>query len=199
MSRDDLFKMLEEGIKNSLENGIDEITFAGNGEPTLHPDFLEIAKFMAQMRDEYCEDDQIVLLTNGTTLHKSQIKSAMDFIDTIAIKLDAGTDDLLNLIDSPLSPVHISELVEKIQSLSCSVTIQTMFIKGEKNGIRFDNTSEENILSWMNILQQLEPEEVMIYSVSRDTPLESIEAIPLEKLKEIARRVEDLGLKTLVV
>ena len=195
----DLFRKLEEGVKYSLESGLDAITFAGNGEPTLHPDFLEITQFTAQLRDKYCKNVQIVLLTNGTTLHKSKIKSAVGFIDTVAIKLDAGTEDLLNLIDQPLSTVRIDELVKKIQSLSCSVTIQTMFVRGEKNGDKFDNTSEENILSWLNILRQLDPKEVMIYSISRDTPLESIEAVPLEKLEEIAVRVEALGIETLVV
>ncbi len=199
VDKEELFKLLEERIKASLVDGIDAITFAGNGEPTLHPNFLEITKFLVEIRDKFCSNAQIVLLTNGTTLNKPQVIAAVNLIDTTAIKLDAGNEDLLNLIDNPLSPVELDDLEEKIQSLDHSVTIQTMFVKGVKDGVDFDNTTEENILPWLGILKRIQPKEVMIYSISRDTPLDSIEAIPLDKLREIASRVEEFGLNTLVV
>lgn len=193
-----LLKELEERLREGNSKELNAITYAGNGEPTLHPHFSHIAAKINDYRNEYAPQASIVLLTNGTTLHKTEVKKALKHIDQLVVKLDAGDDELLQLIDQPIGKFGISQLLRNLEETDHPVTIQSMFLRGTKEEHRFDNTSDTALKNWLGLLKQIKPELVMIYSIARDTPLESLEQISRDELELISKKVEAIGINTLV-
>ncbi len=194
----ELLARLEATLASAETPCLDVLTYAGNGEPTLHPYFEKIAEDIRILRDRHCPTAKIVLLTNGTTLHKLSVQRALRYIDSTVVKLDAGLDKLIQRIDHPLSPYKIEDLVAQIKLLPHKIIIQTMFLRGNIDGKSVDNTTEENISSWLNWLKEIQPKEVMLYSIARNTPVESLYKVPEATLHELAMRVRSLGIKTLV-
>lgn len=178
---------------------IDAITFAGNGEPTLHPQFLSITKFVIEQRDKYFPDAKIAVLTNGVTLKNKRIQEALKGVDKAIIKLDAGTEDFINKIDQPKRKLNLSKMIEEITSFDGEIIIQTMFLKGILNGETIDNSSGTELEHWLKLIQIINPVEVMLYSIDRDTPIDTLERVPKKILEQIAERIHDLGIKTQVV
>lgn len=195
---DSLFIELEKEISKRREHEIDAITYAGNGEPTLHPRFLSIAKKIKELRDQYSPKSKIVLLTNGTTLHKSSVQQAFKFIDDVLIKLDAGSNELIEQINKPLSQFGIDKLIANLKQLETSIKIQSMFLEGTVNGKDVSNTRQENLNLWLKWITQIEPKEVYIYSINRDTPVSTLYPVSNKKLEQIALKVRELGIKTIV-
>lgn len=193
-----ILKELEERLKQEDAKELDAVTYAGNGEPTLHPHFSEIAAAIDELRKRYVPQASIVLLTNGTTLHKNEVKKALSHIDQLVVKLDAGDDNLLQLIDQPIGKFGLTQLLRNLKETIHPVSIQSMFLRGTKDNIQFDNTTEDAVSRWLELVKQVKPEVVMIYSIARDTPLESLQQIPHDELKLISNKVEAIGLKTLV-
>lgn len=191
---DHLIDTLEARFFQQQDKQLDAITFAGNGEPTLHPRFGEIAEKIRKLRDHYYPGTKIVLLTNGTTLHKPQVRNALSQIDVIAVKLDAGTDQAIEEIDRPLSPVSTEKFIKRIQRLGRPVKIQTMFIKGMIDGNEFDNTKDEHLLPWLECIRKIQPIEVMLYSLDREAPLKSLEAVSRKSLEHIAEILKKEGI-----
>lgn len=189
---------LEQKLSSQEALDLDVITYAGNGEPTLHPRFSQISKIVRSLRDKYTPWCKIVLLTNGTTLRKSNVRNALKYIDTAVIKLDAGTDEMLNDIDHPNVPIRTIDLVNQIKLLPFDFTIQTMFLKGEVYGNKIDNTTTKNVKSWIELLQKMNPKMVMIYTIARNTPFNSIKPVSQTKLESIASLVRKAGINTLV-
>lgn len=191
---DELKRELADFFNQNPDVTINAITFAGNGEPTLHPKFEAIAQTIEKIRDLFCPSAEIVLLTNGTTLHKQSIKNSVKYIDKVVVKLDAGLNELLFKIDKPLSPFKIENLVDDIKELDHDVFLQSMFLRNHE----IDNTTEVNLKNWLRWIELIQPKQVMLYSIARDTPLKSLKVIPKDELENIAKRVEQLGIKTLV-
>ncbi len=191
---DRLISTLEKRLSTHQDPRLDAITFAGNGEPTLHPRFEEISSKIRKLRDYYYPNCKIVLLTNGTTLHKTQVRKALENIDIVAIKLDAGTDQLIEEVDRPLSPLSTEKLIHRIKRLNRPVKIQTMFLRGMINGNAFDNSREEHLLPWLKCIKEIRPQEVMLYSLDRETPLNSLEPVSRNTLEHIAELLKKEGI-----
>lgn len=170
----------------------DVITFAGNGEPTLHADFANIIDDTIAIRNTYCPDARIAVLSNASRLKSQQVFDALLKVDDNILKLDSGRQSTIELLDRPNYPFSLFQVVEQMRAFKGQLTIQTMFIRGELDGQPFDNTSEADLLPWLELLESIKPRQVMIYTIERDTPLESISKVSVEELEAIARRVRPI-------
>ncbi|MCK9411854.1 MAG: hypothetical protein M0Q53_06110 [Prolixibacteraceae bacterium] len=168
----------------------DVITFAGNGEPTMHPDFAAIIDDTIQLRNEISPQSKIAVLSNATMLHKSAVVEALKKVDDNILKLDSGILETILLLNKPVGKFDLMKLIDHLRKFDGRLIIQTMFLKGTFNGIPFDNTTEPEIENWIILLKQVQPKSVMIYSVARDTPADNLIGIELQKLEEIGRKVK---------
>ncbi|MDH6353714.1 wyosine [tRNA(Phe)-imidazoG37] synthetase (radical SAM superfamily) [Dysgonomonas sp. PH5-45] len=177
----------------------DVITFSGNGEPTMHPDFEEIIDYTIQMRDQYIPTTKISVLTNAMNIGKEKTFNALRKVDNNILKLDSAFIETVRLIDQPVSVNYsVEKQVELFKKFEGNFILQTMFLRGMHDGKTVDNTTEAEISAWIKIIKETKPREVMIYTVDRETPEKNLRKVPIEELKQIAKRVEELGIKTIV-
>jgi wyosine [tRNA(Phe)-imidazoG37] synthetase (radical SAM superfamily) len=174
------------------------ITFAGNGEPTLHPHFHEIMDDTLHLRDKYFPDAAVSVLSNASTLHRPEVFSALKKADKNILKLDAGTEETFRLINNPRSRITLRQIVDKMKEFEGNLIIQTLFLRGSINGIPVDNASDTELKSWLGLLEEIRPQMVMIYPVDRATPLQTVEKITFGELKSISDRTEAAGIRTQV-
>jgi wyosine [tRNA(Phe)-imidazoG37] synthetase (radical SAM superfamily) len=177
----------------------DVITYAGNGEPTLHPDFPGIIDDSIILRDKYYPGAKIAVLSNATTITSSLIKEALLKIDMNILKLDSAFNSTILLHNQPRVKIDAGDLIKNLAGFHGKLIIQTLFLRGKHNGIVIDNTTPEELTAWLKAIKKIKPLEVMIYTISRDTPLgDELKKIPLKELRGIAELVEKLGIKTQV-
>ena len=175
----------------------DAITFAGNGEPTIHPEFARIMEDTLQVRDLFFPDAAVTVLSNASTLEKKEIFEALKKADKNILKLDAGTEEMFRLINDPRSRISLAEVVDHLKKFNGNLIIQTLFLRGEYKGNKVDNTSGEELKAWLDLISQIRPKSVMIYPIDRQTPVETLEKISFEELKQIARKIEEeAGIRT---
>ncbi len=196
-TREEIKATLDQKLQEMLgaNEAPDNITFAGNGEPTIHPAFAEIIDDTIELRDKYFPNALISVLSNATQIHKQSVISALNKVDQNILKLDSAIDSTYKLLNQPKTPISVAKLVERLKVFNGNLTIQTMFIKGEYKGEKFDNTTDYEVGKWLELLQEIKPKEVMIYPIARDTPLEGLKKISEEKLNEIGSKVRNLGIK----
>ncbi len=190
--RFELEKTLNEFIRSNRK--IDTITFAGNGEPTLHPSFSQIIDDTIELRKKYIPSSKIAVLSNATLVSKKEIKDALLKIDFNILKLDSAREETIRKINCPLGEFSLEKLIDKLHSFKENLTIQTLFVKGKYKGYSFDNSSDEELKGWLRLLKDLHPKLVMVYTIARDAPIETIEKISEEKLHSIASKVRRLGI-----
>jgi wyosine [tRNA(Phe)-imidazoG37] synthetase (radical SAM superfamily) len=186
-------KSLSEG-----EKMIDSITFAGNGEPTLHPQFLEIIRDVVLVRDLMLPNTKISVLTNATALHKPDVMEALMMVDKRILKLDAGTNESLQKINKPLGGYTIEKIKHQLKKFRGDLSIQALFFKGVVDGEIIDNTSQAELKAWKEHIIDLNPKEVMLYSLDRNTPEDNLTAISQLELSKIAAELKPYHIKTLV-
>ncbi len=178
--------------KSSTE--VDSITFSGNGEPTLHPQFDKIIDGLLPLRDKYYPNAVISVLSNATQLMRPEVCHALQRIENPILKLDAGTQAMLEIINKPTIPVSLNEVIEQLCTFNGNVIIQSMFLSGEQDGVAFDNSQEPNFSAWLEAIRRINPKRVMIYSLDRETPALQLRKFDKEKLESIADRVRALGI-----
>lgn len=177
---------------------LDSITFAGNGEPTLHPEFPRIMDDAIDARNFYYPKANIAVLSNATRIDRPDIFNALLKADLNILKLDSAIEETLNTINCPRGNYSPSEIIQLLKQFHGKVIIQTLFLRGRYNGIHIDNTTEREVKAWLMALEQIHPEMVMIYSIARDTAIQGLESISQEELEIIASRVSLAGIKTQV-
>ncbi len=173
----------------------DNITYAGNGEPTMHPGFAKIIDKTLELRDLYFPEAKITVLSNSTRLNKEPVIDALMKINNNVMKLDAGSEEMFQSINRPLPEVTLRGIVDDLKKFKGKVIIQTLFISGRVKGIDIDNTTEEEVNLWLNHLAEIRPSLVMIYSISRATPEEGLMKVNADKLEEIAKKVRALNIE----
>ena len=178
---------------NDRDIRVDNITFAGNGEPTLYPNFKEIINDVVLVRDIYLPNSKISVLTNATMLHNKGVKEALQKVDTCMFKLDTGTEDMFAKINKPLGGINLEKTIHQIKEFGDKPIIQSMFLKGTVDGILVDNSTEEELEAWITILKDINPSKVVVYTIDRPTAEKGLEKISIEKLKEIAKKVDKAG------
>jgi wyosine [tRNA(Phe)-imidazoG37] synthetase (radical SAM superfamily) len=173
----------------------DNITFAGNGEPTLHPEFETIIENTIRLRNEFFPKAKITVLSNATRLDRENVKRALLRIDNNVLKLDAGTNETFIAINRPTSPITLEKVVQELIAFDGNLVIQTMLIRGEVDGVQVDNTTVEEISLWLKHIAQIKPKQVMLYPIDRQTPYRTLEKVPESEFQALVARIEDLGIK----
>ncbi len=186
---------LEEKLLEMQQDNMppDVITYAGNGEPTMHPEFEGIIDDTIRIRDKYFPKARVAVLSNATLLHKDSVRRALNRVDDNILKLDSAILETVKLMNMPLGKYSIDRLIEQMQTFTGNLIVQTMFLRGEYKGQKIDNTTENEVSAWIKALHQIKPKQVMIYTIARDTPLQSLHKIPLNELNVIRERLEKEG------
>ena len=200
-TRKDVHSRLNARLKEMHDKGeqLDVITFSGNGEPTLHPDFKEIVHDVLSLRNKYYPEAKVSVLSNSTMITKKSVIEALKTVDNNILKLDSAISHTMRLINRPKSVNVQSEgLIEDLKQFSGTCIIQTMMLRGSHNGVRIDNTTDEEIDALIAAYLAIKPREVMLYSIDRKTPEEQLEKVEKEELEAIARRIEAAGIKVQV-
>jgi wyosine [tRNA(Phe)-imidazoG37] synthetase (radical SAM superfamily) len=175
----------------------DVITYAGNGEPTLHPDFPGIIDDSIILRDKYFPKAKIAVLSNSTTISNPLVKAALLKVDMNILKLDSAFDSTVKIHNRPRVNINMEELINNLVGFNGKLIIQTLFLRGIFSGRVIDNTTPVEINAWLKAIERIRPSEVMIYTISRDTPEGGqLNKVPVKELREIAALVEKLGIKT---
>lgn len=179
--------------------GLDVITFSGNGEPTLHPDFLGIIQDTCALRDRYCTSAKVSVLSNSTQLGRQDVVQALRLCDNRILKLDAGTDEMMRRIDRPVnSGLTVEKIIEWLSVFNGDFTLQTCFLRGSHDGEVIDNTTPEELAAWYRAVAQLRPKQVMIYVIDRKTPEEHLEKISREEMERIAMPLINKGYDVII-
>jgi wyosine [tRNA(Phe)-imidazoG37] synthetase (radical SAM superfamily) len=195
-SRGEVKKFLEEKLQEMQKKGdpLDVITYAGNGEPTLHPEFAGIIDDSIELRNKYFPWAKIAVLSNSTMLSKPNVTEALKKVDQNILKLDSAFDSTVHLLNQPRVKFNVKELVENLKLFHGNLIIQTLFLRGEFDGKVIDNTTEIEVNGWIELIKVIKPKEVMVYTIARDTPAVGLEKVTLKDLKIIAAKVEALGI-----
>lgn len=172
----------------------DVLTFAGNGEPTLHPDFAGIIDDTIALRDQYCPQAKVSVLSNATMAFKPDVRDALLKVDNNILKLDTVDPDFIQLVDRPVGKFDVNKIIDDLAAFHGKVIVQTMFLKGKYQGRDVDNTGDYYVTPWLKALEKIKPEAVMVYTIDRETPAhELLKATPAE-LDAIVARIKALGI-----
>jgi wyosine [tRNA(Phe)-imidazoG37] synthetase (radical SAM superfamily) len=177
----------------------DVITFAGNGEPTLHAEFEGIIDDTIDLRNQYCPTAKVSVLSNSTRIHKPHVFIALNKVDNNILKFDSAIDRTMKLMDCPVGKqINVTWLIEHLKRFKGNLIIQTMFLRGKINNSIIDNTTDEEIEAWLNALVEIHPKQVEIYTIDRETPTKNLQKISVEELNSIAKKVKKLGFEVSV-
>lgn len=196
-TREAVRKSLEIQLKKMQEEGPkpDVITFAGNGEPTANPYFPEIIDDVLQLRDAYFPDAKVSVLSNATFIHQPKVFDALNKIDNNILKLDTVDSDYIRKTDRPTGHYEVKDIIERMKAFHGNLIIQTMFMKGTtENGEDVDNTSDRFVLPWMEVVKQIAPKQVMIYTIDRETPDQFLKKATRAELDRIVTLLEKEGI-----
>ena len=195
-AREDVRAMLDATLARMVADGTppDVITFAGNGEPTMHPDFENIIEDTLALRDKHAPAAKVSVLSNATQIHREDVRRALLRVDNNILKLDSAFDATVQLVNKPQGNYTVARTVELLKMFEGKLIVQTMFLRGEYLGQRVDNTTEEEVSAWLMLIADIAPKQVMVYSLDRDTPCQTLEKVEKDELRAIAARVEALGI-----
>ena len=172
----------------------DVLTFAGNGEPTCHPHFAEIISDTIRLRDQYCPKAKVSVLSNSTMIHRQQVHDALMRVDNNILKLDTVDPAYINKVDHPNGTYDVAQIIDRLKAFNGHVIIQTMFMRGQCQGESVDNTGEAYVAPWLEAVKAIKPQQVMIYTIDRETPAQGLEKATHEQLDAIRDRVIAAGI-----
>ena len=199
--RTEVARLLEDKLAEMRNQNLhlDVITFSGNGEPTLHPDFNGVVDDVLLLRDKYYPEAKVSVLSNATRLQSTGVVEALRKVDNNILKLDSALDETVKIIDRPVSPEYrVADVIEGMKQFDGQCIVQTMMLRGEHNGVTIDNTTDCEIEALINACKDIAPREVMLYSIDRKTPAEHLVKVQRDELEKIAQRFIDAGLKVQV-
>ncbi|MBQ5626223.1 MAG: radical SAM protein [Paludibacteraceae bacterium] len=184
---------------STLNTPLDVITFSGNGEPTLHPEFLGIIEDTCALRDQYCPNAKISVLSNSTQLGRPEVIEALRLCDNRILKLDSAIDATMQLIDQPVNPnLTVEQIAQWLSLFEGDFTLQTCFLRGEYHGQIIDNTTPAELSAWYAMIKRLHPKQVMIYVIDRATPLQTLSKVPASEMEAIAEPLRQQGIDVIV-
>ena len=196
-TREEVSTALEKKLNEMQAGGVrpDVLTFAGNGEPTIHPQFPEIIADTIALRNKFCPNAKVSVLTNATLITRNKVFEALKLIDNNIVKLDTVNREYIQNIDRPTGSYDLAAIIERMKAFNGQAVIQTMFMKGIANGIDVNNTGDEYVLPWIAAVKEIAPREVMIYTIDRETPTEGLEKATHEELDRIVELLRREGIK----
>ena len=178
---------VHEALESKLQQGrvnnvpIDSITFSGDGEPTINPEFPQIIDDTIRLRNQYYPNSKITVLSNATMVHKPEVFNALRRVDNPTMKIDAPTNELIEKINHPAPGYDIHRVVEALKQFKGDFILQTMFLKSKD----FDSSSSEVLDGWMDIVRMLKPREIMVYTIDRPTPEEGLQKFTVEEMRAL--------------
>lgn len=196
-TKEEVFVAMREKMESLVKEGteVNTVTFSGNGEPTLHPDFGEIIDYTLMMRDKYFPNAVVSVLSNATQLSNEKVRLALMKVDNPILKLDGANDSFVSLIDQPQGKYSVEKVKENLKYFHGDFILQTMFLKGEVDGKSIDCTQKECVESWVDMALELAPREVMMYTIDRETPAKNLSKVSVEEMEKIAIPLIDKGIK----
>lgn len=195
-TREEVKEALEARLKDMQENGPkpDVLTFAGNGEPTAHPHFPEIIEDTIALRDKYFPNAKVSVLSNSTFIDRPKVFEALNKIDNNILKLDTVSEEYIHTVDRPTGHYDLNEVIENLKAFKGNLIVQTMFMKGLYKGADVDNTSDEYVLPWLETVKRINPRQVMIYTIDRETPDHDLKKATHEELDRILELLKKEGI-----
>lgn len=195
-TREEVRTALEEKLKDMQVNGPspDVLTFAGNGEPTAHPQFAEIIDDTIELRNHYFPKAKVSVLSNSTFINRPGVFEALMKVDNNILKLDTVNEDYIRMVDRPSGSFNLREIIERMKDFKGHVIIQTMFIKGTCWGESVDNTGDDFVLPWLEVVKSVAPSQVMIYTIDRATPDKHLIKATHKELDRILEMLKDNGI-----
>lgn len=190
---DQLTDKIQELVSKKV--AVDTITFAGNGEPTMHPMFPLITDRVIEIRNRLLPQAKIAVLSNATLIFKPDVRQALQKVDLNILKLDSAIESTCRLLNQPTGYFNLRDTIEQLKEFGGRCIIQTMFVRGQFNQQSFDNTTPDELQAWLQAIKEIAPSYVMIYTIARDTPAEQIQRISAEELKRIAALVQREGIQ----
>ncbi|MBR1872377.1 MAG: radical SAM protein [Bacteroidales bacterium] len=190
----DLFRSaLEAKLASCKEAGIpiDSITFSGDGEPTLNPDFALMIDITLSLRDRYYPGAKVSVLSNATTAWREDVFEALCKVDNPIMKIDAPTDALAAIINRPSGSYSVEKVVASLERFKGGFVLQTMFLRAPG----FDSSSPQVLLPWMDIVRRLRPREVMVYTIDRETPMSGLQKFTPAQMQALVQPLLDEGFK----
>ena len=195
-TREKVALKLEAKLQEMVASGQlpDVLTFAGNGEPTCHPHFAEIIADTIRLRNEYCPKAKVSVLSNSTMIHRPQVHDALMQVDNNILKLDTVDPAYINKVDHPNGTYDVNLIIDRLKAFQGHVIIQTMFMRGECKGESVDNTGDAYVNPWLEAVKAIAPQQVMIYTIDRETPTQGLLKATHEQLDQIRDRVIAAGI-----
>ena len=195
-TREEVAEKLEDVLRKMTTEGQlpDVLTFAGNGEPTCHPHFAEIIGDTIRLRNQYCPQAKVCVLSNSTMIHRQSVHDALMLVDDNILKLDTVNPQYINKVDRPNGHYDVQTIIDRMKAFNGHIIIQTMFMRGQYQGKSVDNTSEQYVAPWLDVVKQINPQQVMVYTIDRETPAQDLEKASREQLDAIRDRVIAAGI-----
>lgn len=195
-TKEEVYRALKESLTSFKESDtpIDTITLSGNGEPTLHPNFAEIIDFILELRDSIFPKAKVSVLTNATRLGVESVREALKKVDNPILKIDSPIEGLVKLIDRPNESYSLAKTIEYIKLFEGNFILQTMFLKGVVDGESIDCTNIEHVTKWQELVRELKPREVMMYTLDRETPAQGLQKVTVEEMEKIAEPLINEGI-----
>ena len=184
---------LEARLKRLAADGVhvDSITFSGDGEPTLNPEFPQIIDDTLALRDRWLPDAKVSVLSNATRVHVPAVFAALRKVDNPIMKIDAPTDEAAGRINRPAPGYSLERTIEALKRFEGDFVMQTMFLKSKD----FDSSDTQQLAAWMDIVRMLRPREIMVYTIARPTPQEGLVKFSAAQMEELVRPLTDEGFK----
>ena len=190
---EEIEQALHEKISKAAAEGvdIDSITFSGNGEPTMHPDFPQVIDVTLRLRDEFFPNAKVSVLSNATMIGRKPVADALMKVDNPILKIDASSDELIQKINKPVGAYRLADVVEALKGFDGQFVLQTMFLRSPE----FDTASPKALAAWMDIVRELKPREIMVYTIDRETPDKSLAKYTVEEMGEMVKPLIEEGYK----
>lgn len=184
-----LEKKMSEAASNCV--AVDSITFSGNGEPTLNPDFPQIVDATVRLRDKYFPEAKVSVLSNAVLVGRKEIAEALMKVDNPILKIDASSDELVRMVNKPVGTYHLDDIVEALKTFKGNFVLQTMFLRSQD----FDTTEPKALNAWLDIVRELRPREIMVYTIDRETPDKTLGKYSIEEMTAFVQPLLDEGFK----
>lgn len=196
-SREEVAAALEKKLQQMQAEGAlpDVLTFAGNGEPTIHPQFGKIIEDTIALRDSYCPEAKVSVLSNSTQIMKPEVFKALLKVDNNILKLDTVDPGYIDTVDRPTGQYNLDVILEQMKAFKGKIVVQTMFLKGTAGGKDVNNTGDGYVMPWLERVKQIAPREVMIYTIDRETPMQGLQKATKEELDRIVAILGEAGIK----
>ena len=199
--RNDTVLPTAEKVRNDLERNliglqntgtpVDSITFSGDGEPTINPEFPQIIDDTLRLRDQYYPQAKVSVLSNATRVHIPEVFNALRKVDNPIMKIDAPTNELIAKINNPAPGYDVARVIEALKQFCGDFVLQTCMLRSPD----FDSSSPEVVLPMMDIVRLLKPREWMVYTIDRPTPMQGLQKFSPQEMKALVQPVIDEGFK----